>query len=133
MLIWIFYLAGQLLHFLLKADAAVATPNKLNAVTSRVQWFVKNRIVLAVRFFASSLFFLIFARGGASLLGMHDLPSLAGVDPLVKAAVCGLIGLAADSILDALTARVSWLQNQIPAAPNGHDEDDKARAAGVGS
>lgn len=128
MLNWIFWSIGALLHFYLKADAAVALPNRVNPVTSRLDWFRKKNAVLIVRFFAGNMIFLIFIRGGAAVLGIHELPSIASVDAWVVGGVCGLMGLAIDGILDALSPRLPWLKDQIPPAPNGHDEEQSKAA-----
>ncbi|MCU1285946.1 MAG: hypothetical protein JWO13_2296 [Acidobacteriales bacterium] len=121
MLNWLGYILGQLLHFWLKAGASVASP--ASTVQTYGAYFRKNGAVLAVRFFAASCIFVIWTEGGAALFGEGFLPSLAGMSVLAKGAVCGLIGLAMDSILDKVMVRLPWLQNEIPPAPNGVGHD----------
>jgi hypothetical protein len=116
MINWVFYVAGQLLHFWLKASASIASPN---AIQTYGAYFRKYSAVLTVRFFASSCIFIIFTEGGSAIFGEAFMPNLAGLSPLAKAAVCGLIGLATDSILDKVAARLPWFKDEIPQAPTG--------------
>lgn len=115
MLVWIFYLLGQVLHMLLKAQASVASLN--SPVNSYGVYFRRNGLALLVRFFAGTCLFILWSAGAGSIFGEQFLPVMSGSSLLTKAAVAGMFGLGTDSIADKVLAHFPLLEGALPPKP----------------
>src|SRR4051812_38905976 len=112
--IWLAYLIGQLLHYLLKASAAVGSPNC--GITGYADYFHKNWLSLTIRFCLATAIFILLAEYGPNLIiGMGVMPIDGGNSGPTKCALAFLVGYCSDSILDKVQARFTILQGQLPS------------------
>jgi hypothetical protein len=115
---WIFYILGQILHIALRANLAVKS--RINGVEGYRRYFDDKGALIAARFFLATCFFMVGLYGE----GLFPQYFPKGGDPRVIAAIAGIFGYAADSILDKGMAKLG-LDKEIP-----HEDD---LVAGEGS
>jgi hypothetical protein len=114
-LLWVFYLFGQGLHVWLRAWHVVRSAKAPEIATYRV-YLRRFAPVLLARFFVATCFFMLWVVGSD-----YYIPNLMpqGGNPLVKIATGGLMGVAADALIDKFLSqeRFSWLRSSVPPSP----------------
>lgn len=116
MLVWLFFLLGQLCHTAFQVETIVRAPN--NVAYSRLQILKDRWIAFLIRTISSTMFFWIFLAGElATILGAFNVetPSWLKIVSVVIQSSAGppiawFIGLAIDSLL----AFIPFLKSYIP-------------------
>jgi hypothetical protein len=114
--LWAIFAAGHGLHVLKRAS--LSTASRISGTKSRRQWFRVNALTLAIRFFvnaATFAYWLAHPAVGTHVLATMRIPVNVTLEP--GAATAALFGLSGDSLIDWATAKVPFLQKEIPAIP----------------
>lgn len=124
----VFYFAGQALHIWLKADVVAKSPKSgLNSVGAYLSHY---KPVIIARLFAATCLFLLWEFGSGFLVDAGVPLRSETQSVMVACGIAGLIGLAADSLLDKVASKWSWLQGQIPPEPKPDAAAASAAAGG---
>jgi hypothetical protein len=113
---WVLFAAGHGLHVLKRASLSSAS--RISGVTSRRVWLRVNGLALAIRFFVNAATFSYWiAHPGVAthVLGTIGIPINLTLEP--SHATAALFGLSGDSMVDWVTAKVPFLQKEIPVIP----------------
>lgn len=114
--LWALFAAGHGLHVLKRAS--LSTASRISGTKSRRQWLRVNGLTLAIRFFvnaATFAYWLSHPAVGTHVLGVMRIPVNLTLEP--GTATAALFGLSGDSMVDWATAKIPFLQKEIPAAP----------------
>jgi hypothetical protein len=111
--LWALFLTGHGLHVLKRAS--LSTASKISGTKSRREWVKVNALTLAIRFFVNAATFSYWvAHPGVAThaLGTLGVPVNLTLEP--GHATAALFGLSGDSMIDWATAKVPFLQTEIP-------------------
>jgi hypothetical protein len=114
--LWALFAAGHGLHVLKRAG--LSTASRISGTKSRREWFKVNALTLAIRFFVNAATFsywITHPTAATHVLGTLGIPVNLTLEP--GHATAALFGLSGDSMVDWATAKVPFLQKEIPAAP----------------
>jgi hypothetical protein len=112
--LWGLFMAGHALHVLKRAGLSKAS--KISGVTSRREWFEVNALTLLIRLFANAAAFsywLAHPDVATHLAGGLGIPMDLTLEP--GHATAAMFGLSGDSMVDWVTAKVPFLQKEIPS------------------
>ena len=112
--LWVLFAAGHGLHVLRRAS--LSAESKISGIANRFDWFRTNALALAIRFFinaAAFSYWLSHPTAATHAMGSLGLPVNLTLDP--GHATAALFGLSGDSLVDWATAKVPFLQKEIPA------------------
>ena len=113
--LWALFAAGHGLHVLKRASLSTA----LSGTKSRRQWMRTNALTLVIRFFVNAATFAYWVAHpavGTHVLAVMRIPVNLTLEP--GDATAALFGLSGDSLIDWATAKVPFLQKEIPAVPS---------------
>jgi hypothetical protein len=111
---WTLFVAGHGLHVMKRAG--LSAQSRLSGTRSRVEWLRTNALALAIRFFVNAAAFsywLAHPDAATHAIGAVGLPVNLTLEP--GHATAALFGLSGDSMVDWATAKVPFLQKEIPA------------------
>lgn len=116
--LWGLFVAGHGLHVMKRAS--LSTASRISGTKNRREWFRVNALALTIRFFVNAATFSYWiAHPGIAThaLGSVGIPLNLTLEP--GHATAALFGLSGDSLVDWATAKVPFLQKEIPvvAAP----------------
>lgn len=118
-LIWVIYIAGQLLHVLIRASYSIA--NKNNPIHTLGAYFKAYWAALSGRFFVETMMFWLWIGNPQFLMWIiHRFGFNMDVTLPLTPALAGIYGFSADVVLDYVTSKIPALKGQIPDAPNGN-------------
>ncbi len=112
--LWALFVTGHGLHVVKRAS--LSTASRISGVNSRWQWFKMNALTLAIRFFVNAATFSYWIAHPAMAthaLNAMRIPINLTLEP--GHATAALFGLSGDSMIDWATAKVPFLQKEIPA------------------
>ena len=113
--LWALFAAGHGLHVLKRAS--LSTASRISGTKSRSEWFRINALTLLIRFFVNAATFSYWMThpGVAThLANSLGVPLNLTFEP--GHATAALFGLSGDSMVDWATAKVPFLQKEIPIA-----------------
>lgn len=111
-----FYVLGQLVNFWLKTSIVINSPK--NTTAYNYTTFIKRYwAVILFRFCAATAFFILWNEVGSSTFGSDYMPVKLVGSTHAKAAVALLCGLAADSFVDKVGAKLPWFKDDLPHSP----------------
>lgn len=111
--LWALFTLGHGLHVLKRAS--LSTASRISGTSSRREWFRVNALTLAIRFFinAATFSYWISHPGVAThALRSVGIPLDLTLEP--GHATAALFGLSGDSMVDWASAKVPFLQKEIP-------------------
>lgn len=111
--LWLLFATGHGLHVLKRAS--LSTASRISGTKSRIEWIRTNALALAIRFFINAATFSYWlAHPGAAthVLGTVGVPVNLTLEP--GHATSALFGLSGDSLVDWVTAKVPFLQKEVP-------------------
>jgi len=114
--LWALFVAGHGLHVLKRASLSAAS--RISGTRNRREWLKVNALTLLIRFFVNAATFsywLAHPSIGTHILGAVGIPINLTLEP--GYATAALFGLSGDSMVDWATAKVPFLQKEIPAGP----------------
>ena len=112
--LWALFVAGHGLHVLKRASLSAGS--KTSGTRSRTEWLQTNGLALAIRFFVNAAAFsywLAHPSAATHAMGGVGLPVDLTLEP--GHATAALFGLSGDSMLDWASAKVPFLQKEIPS------------------
>jgi hypothetical protein len=111
--LWALFVAGHGLHVLKRAS--LSTASRISGTKDLREWVRTNALALTIRFFvnAATFSYWIGHPGVAThVLGSIGVPLNFTLEP--GHATAALFGLSGDSMVDWATAKVPFLQKEIP-------------------
>lgn len=115
--LWAIFATGHGLHVLKRAS--LSTASRISGTKSRRHWLRVNALPLVIRFFvnaATFAYWLAHPAIGTHVLGAMRIPLNMTLEP--GGATAALFGLSGDSMVDWATAKIPFLQKEIPAIPD---------------
>jgi hypothetical protein len=112
--LWALFAAGHTLHVLKRAS--LSAQSRLSGTKTRLEWLRTNALTLAIRFFVNASAFsywIAHPSVATHVAGAMGVPVNLTLEP--GQATAALFGLSADSLVDWATAKVPFLQKEIPA------------------
>ena len=112
--VWALFAAGHGLHVLKRAS--LSADSKISRIKNRWDWLRTNALALVIRFFVNAAAFSCWlAHPGAATHAMGGLGLRVNLTLEPGHATAALFGLSGDSMVDWATAKVPFLQKEIPA------------------
>jgi hypothetical protein len=114
--LWALFAAGHGLHVLKRAS--LSTASRISGTKSRREWLKVNALTLTIRFFVNAATFsywIAHPGAGTHVLGAMGIPVNLTLEP--GKATAALFGLSGDSMVDWATAKIPFLQKEIPVMP----------------
>jgi hypothetical protein len=111
--LWALFTVGHSLHVMKRAG--LSTASRISGTKSRSEWLRVNALTLAIRFFVNAATFSYWISHpsvATHVLGSIGVPMNLTLEP--GHATAALFGLSGDSMVDWATAKVPFLQKEIP-------------------
>lgn len=116
---WLLYIAGQVLHILIRASYSIANQN--NPIHTLKGYFKAYWAALTSRVFIETMMFWMWIGNPQWAMSIvHKFGLSMDVTIPVSPALAGIYGFSADVVLDFVTSKIPGLKGQIPDAPNGN-------------
>ena len=101
--------------------ASLSAQSSLSGTKTRMEWVRTNALNLTIRFFVNAAAFsywMVHPNAATHVFGAVGIPGNFTLEP--SHATAAMFGLSGDSLVDWATAKVPFLQKEIPVVSNEH-------------
>jgi hypothetical protein len=112
--LWTLFIGGHGLHVMKRAG--LSADSALSATKTRIEWIRTNALTLMIRLFVNAAAFSYWLAHPAAATHALNAAGVAANFTLEPGhATAAMFGLSGDSLVDWMTAKVPFLQKEIPA------------------